>query len=79
MALCEHEYIAKVLGFTIQDEIHVGIIMPLYCQSLEKFLKDDENQPLQFLDALRFVWQTASVTLSNFKDIHLCCQHSKKK
>ena len=63
MALCEHEYIAKVLGFTIQDEIHVGIIMPLYSQSLENFLKDDENQPLKFLDALRFVWQTASVRL----------------
>ena len=63
MALCEHEYIAKVLGFTFKDELQIGIIMPLYTQSLEKFLKDDENQPLQFLDALRFVWQTASVRL----------------
>ena len=58
MASCEHKHIAKVLGLTMQDDLHLAIIMPVYAQSLADFLNGEEE--IRFLDALRLVWQTAA-------------------
>ena len=39
LGICEHEYIARLLGVTLQDERHATIIMPLYKTSLGKVFK----------------------------------------
>jgi len=57
--MCEHEYITKLIGITMEDYQHVGIIMPLYTQSLQNYISDDTKN-ITILQALKFMWQSSA-------------------
>ena len=59
LAMCEHEYIAGLIGVTLEDDRHAAIVMPLYkLGSLEHYIKDTKNE-IKFIQALKFGWQLA--------------------
>lgn len=59
LAMCEHEYITKLIGITMDDEQHAAIVMPLYHTSLHKYITNNNNR-INILQGLKFMWQASS-------------------